>query len=119
MPTLLFLYGTLKYGQESNHLMAGQEFVRQAVTMPLYRLYSLGWHPGLVLDTTNGLAIQGELWSVDYDALRRLDAYEGCPHYFVRQDIAVAEHAGDVQAYFFNGRVPEDAVSGDRWPLPT
>jgi gamma-glutamylaminecyclotransferase len=116
--TILFVYGTLKSGQGNNHLLAGQEFVRAAETVPIYRLVGLGWHPGLVVDRESGLAVKGELWSVDEHALARLDEYEGVPHWFRRDFIAIADLAGDVQAYFFNGDLPADAASGAEWPLP-
>jgi gamma-glutamylcyclotransferase (GGCT)/AIG2-like uncharacterized protein YtfP len=116
--TILFFYGTLKSGESNNGMLAGQEFIRTAQTLPLYRLYGLGWHPGLTLDRSAGLAVQGELWAVDAKALAKLDEYEGVPHWFIRDNIAIADLVGDVQAYFFNGTVPADAPSGDRWPLP-
>jgi gamma-glutamylcyclotransferase (GGCT)/AIG2-like uncharacterized protein YtfP len=115
--TLLFVYGTLKYGQSGNHLLAGQEFVRAAQTIPLYRLYGLGWHPGLVVDKAAGLSVKGEVWAVDDKCLAMLDEYEGVPHWFTRDTVAIAELVGDVHAYFYNGAIPEDAPSGDQWPL--
>jgi gamma-glutamylaminecyclotransferase len=116
--TVLFVYGTLKTGQQSNHLLAGQELVGPARTLPLYRLHGVGWHPALVLDHSAGVAVHGELWAVDDAALTRLDEYEGVPDYFRREPVAVADYFGEVQAYFFNGGIPADAVSGDRWPFP-
>ena len=115
--TVLFFYGTLKTGGQSHGLLAGQEFVGPARTLPLYRLYGLGWHPGLVVDRTNGISVYGELWSVDDATPAKLDECECCPEWFRRESIAIADHFGDVQAYFFNGEVPADAPSGDRWPL--
>lgn len=116
--TILFLYGTLKYGGSSHEKLADQEFIRAAETLPLYRLHGLGWHPGLVVDKSAGLAIKGELWSVDDDTLAKLDEYEGVPHWFSREQIAIAELVGDVQAYFFLGQVPDGAPSGSEWPFP-
>jgi len=116
--TVMFFYGTLKAGGQSNHLLAGADFVGPARTLPLYRLYGLGRHPGLVLDRANGVAVHGELWAVDDALLAQLDEYEGTPDWFRREAVAVADHFGDVQAYFFNGAVPGDALTGDRWPLP-
>jgi gamma-glutamylcyclotransferase (GGCT)/AIG2-like uncharacterized protein YtfP len=116
--TVLFVYGTLKTDQSSHALLAGQEFLGPARTRPLYRLYGIGWHPGLVLDRSAGLEIHGELWAVDEPTLARLDKYEGVPSYFRREAVAVADHFDEVQAYFFNGAVPADALSGDRWPFP-
>ena len=71
-----------------------------------------------MLDREHGLSIHGELWCVDETTLARLDEYEGVPHYFTREHIAIADIAGDVQAYFYAGQVADDAPSGDRWPLP-
>ena len=116
--TTLFVYGSLKTGEQSNTMLTGQEFVRAAETMPIYRLFGLGWHPGLVLDKVAGLRVQGELWAVDDQTLAKLDEYEGVPHWYTRDFVAIADLFGDVQAYFFNGPVPTDAPSGDRWPLP-
>ena len=116
--TVLFVYGTLKTGQQSNHLLAGQEFLGPARTLPLYRLHLVDWFSGLVLDRDNGLVVHGELWAVDEPTLARLDEYEGAPGLFDREAIAVADHFGDVQAYVFKGANPAGAPSGDRWPLP-
>jgi len=113
----LFLYGTLKRGQKNHHFLAGQEFHGEATTMPLYRLYALGWYPGLVLDMEDGLEVKGELWAVDETTLARMDAYEGAPDWFTRQDIAVRDCFETVQAYFFNQQLPPGAMSGDEWPL--
>lgn len=118
MKTVLFFYGTLKTGQSNNHMLAGQEFVRVAETMPVYRLYGIGWHPGLVVDRESGVRVKGELWSVDERMLAALDEFEQVPDYFRRESIAIADFAGDVQAYFFNGKVPEGAPTGSEWPLP-
>ncbi len=116
--TVLFVYGTLMRGQMNEFRMGDQECLGPATTLPIYRLYALGWHPGLVIDTTSGIAIHGELWEVDDATLAKLDEYEGVPHYFTRDQVAIADVVGDVQAYFFAGAVPPDAPTGDRWPLP-
>jgi gamma-glutamylaminecyclotransferase len=115
--TVLFFYGTLKTGEQSNHLLAGQQFVGPARTLPLYRLHGIGWHPGLVLDKSNGVPVHGELWTVDDATLAKLDEYEEVPTYFTREPIAIADYFGEVQAYFFRGTVPADAPTGDRWPF--
>jgi gamma-glutamylaminecyclotransferase len=116
--TLLFVYGTLKTGQSNEKMLDGQEFVGPARTLPIYRLYGLGWHPGLVVDQANGLSVSGELWAVDSVTLARLDDYEGVPHWFNREYIALADRVGDFQAYFYKQSVPDDAPSGAEWPFP-
>jgi len=116
--TILFIYGTLKRGQKSHHFLEGQEFLGEATTMPLYRLYHLGWHPGMVLDADNGLDIKGELWAVDDETLAKLDEYEGVGgEWFIRTDVAVRDHFEQVQAYLFNQRVPPGSPSGTEWPF--
>ena len=47
--TVLFVYGTLKRGESNEFRTGDQECLGPARTLPLYRLYALGWHPGLVL----------------------------------------------------------------------
>ena len=117
--TILFLYGTLKRGQKSHHFLVGQEFLGTATTMPLYRLYALGWHPGMVLDPDNGVEVTGELWAVDDATLAKLDVYEGTPDWFIRQDIAVRDLFLTVLSYLFNGTVPAGSCSqpGSEWPF--
>ncbi len=113
--TVLFVYGTLKRGGENAHRLAGQEFLGAAVTAPLYRVYDLGPHPGLVR-AAPGLAVRGELFAVDARCLAELDEFEEVPGPFVREPIDVPGH-GPVWAYYRNAPVPEGTPSGDRWPL--
>jgi gamma-glutamylcyclotransferase (GGCT)/AIG2-like uncharacterized protein YtfP len=115
--TVLFLYGTLKSGQSNHEKLAGQEFLGEATTLPLYRLFGLGWHPGLV-QSEQGVEVQGELWQVDHATLKALDEYEGVPHWFIRQPIAIKDKVGDIEAYFYTQEPPTDAPSGSAWPFP-
>lgn len=117
--TVLFVYGTLKSGESSNSKLAGQQFLGRATTLPIYRLYGLGWHPGLVLDTEYGIPVQGELWSVDEPTLALLDEYEGVPHWFNRESIALQDMVGDFEAYFYKQEVPAGSPTGHVWPFPS
>jgi gamma-glutamylaminecyclotransferase len=117
--TILFLYGTLKRGQKSHHFLEGQEFLGEATTMPLYRLYACGWHPALLLDTEHGLEVKGELWAVDDACLAKLDVYEGAPNWFYRGDVAVRDCFETAQTYFYNGTFPPGTASGGKWPFAT
>jgi gamma-glutamylaminecyclotransferase len=114
--TILFLYGTLKRGEKSHRLLAGQRFVGEATTEPRYRLYDLGPYPGLVADVA-GVAVAGELWDVDAAGLAELDRFEGVPDLFVRELVAVRGTAGPVEAYLYARPVPSGARSGGSWPL--
>ena len=116
--TVLFFYGTLKSGMSNNHRVAEQRCLGPATTLPLYRMFALGWHPGVVYVGAGGAALYGELWAVDEATLAALDEFEGVPEVFVRQPIALAQVTQEVHAYFYNGAVPPDARSGTEWPFP-
>jgi gamma-glutamylaminecyclotransferase len=125
MKTRVFLYGTLKRGQRSHHLLHGQEFLGEAKTLPVYRLYNCGQHPALVEDPQNGVAVHGEVWLANDETVQKLDAYEEAPRYFSRRPILLQSERGtssdhspdsEVQAYFFNGDVANLRDAGDRWP---
>jgi len=65
--TLLAVNGTLMRGLELNGNLqaAGATFVREARTVPVYRLWSIGdRHPAMVRVTTGGVAVAVEVWSV-------------------------------------------------------
>ena len=116
--TILFIYGTLKRGQKSHHFLAGQEFLGEATTMPLYRLHHLSWHPGMVHDDDDGLDVRGELWAVDEAALAKLDRYEGVDSsWYTREDVAVRDCFQTVQAYFYHGEIPAESRTGAEWPF--
>lgn len=123
MPTLLFVYGTLKRGERNAFRLRDSEFLGEALTAPRYRVIDLGPYPGLVRDP-NGLAVRGELFAVGDNCLAELDAFEDVPReedapgQFVRALIEVNGYE-QVWAYYMNTPVPDGAKSGDRWPLPT
>lgn len=114
--TLLFVYGTLKRGERNHRLLADQQFVSRAVTVPRYRVVDLGPYPGLIRDHSTGLAVHGELFAVDECGLAELDDFEGVPDLFVRESIEVEGH-GPAWAYYLNVPIPSSAKSGDRWPF--
>ena len=114
--TRLFLYGSLKRGRCNHGLVAGQEYLGDAVSAPSYRIIDLGRYPGLIGCARGGLRVRGELWRVDRDKLAELDGFEESEGLWKRGPIAVAGHEG-VEAYFWIGVVPDGVPSGDEWPL--
>ncbi|HEV3446404.1 MAG TPA: gamma-glutamylcyclotransferase family protein [Gemmataceae bacterium] len=117
MPKItLFVYGTLKRGGRSNHLLAGQDFLGEAETLPRYRLYDNADHPCLVEDREHGVAVRGEVWLVDEAVLARLDVYEEVPNLFARNTVSVAGHRMPVMAYFFQQDVTPLKDCGASWP---
>jgi gamma-glutamylaminecyclotransferase len=114
---LLFVYGTLKRGGCSHDLLADEEFLGEAHTLPLYRLYDCCDHPGLVRDAERGVAVQGEVWRVSKAALLCVDEYEDVPRLFRREAIALAGWTEPVMGYFYQGSIAALEDAGDSWPL--
>ena len=103
MSVTLFVYGTLKRGDCRHVALAGQYFQAEARTAPCYRMFNVGNYPALV-ESPNGLAIEGELWQIDAACLARLDEVEGVAEgLYERRDIRLAEPFTDLsaQSYFF------------------
>jgi allophanate hydrolase-like protein len=69
---LLAVNGTLMRGLElnANLVSAGAEFVREAATAPVYRLWSIeDRHPAMLRSATGGASIALEIWSVPVEGL--------------------------------------------------
>ncbi len=113
--TNVFVYGTLKRCQRNHHVLAGQEFLGEACTLPRYRIYE-GGHPCLVEDERTGGRVQGEVWSVTDEVLEKLDHFEGVPDLYSRRAIAIERFAPPVWAYFYNGDVSGLRDCGNNWP---
>jgi len=45
--------------------------------VPGYTLHDLGGYPGIAADANDRHGVVGEVWSIDDEALRRLDQFEG------------------------------------------
>lgn len=73
--TRVFVYGTLKRGGENHGWIEKQQFIAEARTLPLYRLFDLGGYPGMI-HAQDGVSIHGEVWDVDEAGLTRLDILE-------------------------------------------
>lgn len=117
---LVFVYGTLQRGRALHEHMAGQLFVGAAKTQHQYRLYRIGWYPGLIElpSSEQGLAIHGEVWDVDESALKILDEVEEVDAgLYERRLIQLQEpyEHSEVIAYFYLGDVESCSENGDRW----
>src|SRR6202011_5560527 len=67
----------LMRGLELHGNLRGAEFVEEAVTAPVYRLYSIGGaHPGMFEVAEGGVAVAGELYRVGPEVWRRVAAGE-------------------------------------------
>jgi gamma-glutamylaminecyclotransferase len=114
--TTLFVYGTLRRGQRNHRYLFGQEFLAEARTVPHYRLHDCGGYPGLVEDRSHDLAVSGEVWSVDDEALRAIDLLEEAPILFSRRQVVLEQFPPPVWAYFYQGDATAGQDCGGRWP---
>lgn len=116
----VFVYGTLlSEGSNPASAMVDAEVIGRA-TVPGV-IYDLGWFPGFkrasVVDEDQSL-VHGELIRVDEEGLERLDAYEGCPSLYHREETTVILTKDDwdddlwaavpAYIYIYNGNVHED-----------
>jgi gamma-glutamylaminecyclotransferase len=112
----VFVYGTLKRGQRNHGLLAGQPFVRDAVTEPFYRLYDCGPYPGLVELGPGGAAVEGEIYLVDDPTLEKLDELEAVPVLYQRGPVRLRDCELPVLAYYYVQEVSRFPECGRRWP---
>ncbi|MCS7022929.1 MAG: gamma-glutamylcyclotransferase [Gemmataceae bacterium] len=100
---LLFVYGSLRRGQENHALLADQRFVADAVTQRRYCLARCGDYLALVpvQDEQLAIAVPGEVWDVTPARLATLDAFEEVPDVYVRQPVLLEGNwPAEVHAYF-------------------
>jgi gamma-glutamylcyclotransferase (GGCT)/AIG2-like uncharacterized protein YtfP len=75
--SLLFVNGTLMRGLKLHANLDGAEFVEEARTAPVYRIYSIGdIHPGMFEVGQGGISVPGEIYRVPDDVWRRVEAGE-------------------------------------------
>lgn len=118
MPTLLFVYGTLKRGCSNHRWLAGETFIGPARTVPGFRLYDLGGFPALAPYPEDRDGVAGEVWSVGPAALAELDRFEGVHEgLYHRAPIALQPpFAGQpIDAYFSTTGVLGRREIGNEW----
>lgn len=91
---LLFVYGTLKKGCKNHRVLNGIPLKAKAITNG--ELINLGPFPGFtpMPANSNRNPVQGELYEVTDDQLRRFDRFEGVPSLYFRQEIPVIDETG-------------------------
>lgn len=97
--TLIFVYGSLRRGEQHHGQMEGAEFVGERRTRAFYRVVTyVEGYPALVRAAEGGLPISGELYGVTNEHLARLDEFEECPTLYQRQSVSL-EDGTEAQAY--------------------
>ena len=97
---IVFVYGTLMQGK-SNHntYLSRSQFIGSAVVEG-FELYDLGSYPGVVYSKAG--RVKGELYKIDADTLRRVDALEGeGTLYKLKHTKAVLENGSSYNSYIY------------------
>ena len=87
--TLVFVYGTLLFGERNHRHLVGARLIGEARTQPAFQLHDLGAYPGLVAGGEH--AIVGEVYAVDEATLAALDRLEGTPDFYRRVSIVLVD----------------------------
>lgn len=83
---LVMVYGSLKEGFGNHRLLIGQEFLGTFETAdPEFFMISLGAFPGVHKGGSG--RILGEVYRVDEDCFRSLDALEGNGYFYTREEV--------------------------------
>jgi gamma-glutamylcyclotransferase (GGCT)/AIG2-like uncharacterized protein YtfP len=95
MATDVFVYGTLRTGEGNWKRYLDHEGAKLVSacehTWPEFGFVSLGGYPALLTDIEGeGIAVVGEVYTVDAPTLRALDRLEGHPSFYLRRKIKLA-----------------------------
>ena len=116
--TLVFVYGTLKKGYGNNRLLAGAEFVGEAVTLEKFKVAGRFSFP-TAKKNEEGNWLSGEVWRVNANHMRDMDRLEGNGHFYNREEIPVyrVEDAAPFKCwmYIYMGQLHEgDLLAADK-----
>lgn len=102
---LVFVYGSLKSGYWNNErCLAGALLVGDGYTLKNYLLVDGGVPFAIPAKDTDekGLPIKGEVWEIDLNKhLPRLDALEGHPTFYTREQISVSVKGEVCNAFIY------------------
>jgi gamma-glutamylcyclotransferase (GGCT)/AIG2-like uncharacterized protein YtfP len=119
--TEVFVYGSLKRGGRLHRYLERAEFLGAGATEPGWTLYNVGAFPAMVREEGTAGVI-GEVFRVDEETLRRLDAVERVPALYRREPVRLAEGpVTQAEGYVWNSRPLTERVgsewvrTGDRW----
>lgn len=114
MDILVFVYGTLRQGYNNHHLLSDARFFGRGQTIHAYAMYAAD--VPFVTAAQPVSRITGEVYAVNERQLQALDALEEHPHWYCREQVAVALETGEICHcwLYFNATPEGDLVaSGD------
>jgi hypothetical protein len=106
-----FICGSALRGQPDHGNLQGAELVKEAVTLPYYRLHAVGddWHPGIYRVDSGGISIRGEVYAMTDVQYQYLLANE--PEDLVLASV-VLDSGETVPAMLY----PQELVEKYQWP---
>lgn len=111
MKQLVFVYGSLRVGEEHHPLLRRARRLGQHRTPPRYTMFDLGRFPGVVAGGRS--AIVGEVFVIDRATLARLDAFEDCPRAYRRTRIRTRFGRAWIYVYRRRPRAARSVPGGD------
>jgi len=85
----LFVYGTLKRNCSNSYFLQSAQYLGEGRTQEQYAMYVQGIP--YVLKTEQRYCIHGELYAISTETLKRLDALEGHPDWYRREQVAILD----------------------------
>lgn len=83
----VFVYGTLKNGESNHAVMGDKRLLKGHARAHGFVMVDLGNFPGAVKVPNGGWHIYGEVYEVNDETFKRLDALEGYPRFYNREVI--------------------------------
>jgi gamma-glutamylaminecyclotransferase len=87
----VFVYGSLKRGHEHHGEMSGARYLGLAELADHRLVLYEGSYPALTPDASSRDSVEGELYLVSEENLRRLDAFEDVPELYERRSVALKD----------------------------
>lgn len=80
----LFVYGTLRRGQQANPMLKSGKLLKSGMVLPKYTMYTAGLYPFAVRTDKPDDVLIGDLYDIPTRILPMLDQYEGVPTMYER-----------------------------------
>jgi gamma-glutamylcyclotransferase (GGCT)/AIG2-like uncharacterized protein YtfP len=105
----VFVYGTLKKGHRLHRYMDSADFVSESYIRG-FKLYSIGWYPGIVETCDFHDVVYGEVYCVDSNTMKMLDKIEDVPEEYSRHFVQcqIDDEWVDAVTYHYNRQVREE-----------
>lgn len=107
----VFICGSALRGQPDNKNLRGAKLVKEAKTLPKYRLHAVkdGWHPGIYAVETGGISILGEVYEMSDDDYEYLLSQE--PPNMYPETVYLAGGESAIAMLY-----PRELIEQEKWP---